>query len=70
MTDHRVTLANVAGELFELRPMEVFTGSLVRKTHVESDALKLTQFFLIEGADAQVTDELTRPTLPFRHFWF
>jgi len=44
MTNDSITLANVAGELFELGPVEVFTGSLIHESLVERDALKLAQF--------------------------
>ena len=67
MTDHRVSLANIAGELFELGTMEVFPGGLVYKPLVEGDAVKLAQFPLVERADPEIADNLTRPALPFCH---
>jgi len=69
MTDHCVPLANVARELFELGAVEVFPGGFVYKALVEGDALKLAQFFLVERADPEITDDLTGPALPFCHVW-
>ena len=52
VADHRITVANVRGELYEFRPVKVFARGLVDETLVERNALKLAQLFLIERADA------------------
>ena len=68
VADHRLTIANVANKLLQLRTMEVLARSFVYEPLVENNTLKLTQYLLIERADAQVSDELTSSALSFRHF--
>lgn len=69
MTDDSVALTNVTGELFELGTVKGPYRKPCLKTFVESNALKLTQLLLVEGADAQVADELTGPA-SLCPFWF
>src|SRR5579875_2339959 len=70
MADHGVALTYVPGQLHQFRPVEVLAGSLIHKAFVESDAFKLSQFFLVERADTQVADKLTSPTLAFCNIRF
>lgn len=70
MADHRIALADVADEQFELRPMEILARGFVDEPLVELHAFELAELLLIERANAQVPDELASSSLPFRRARF
>jgi hypothetical protein len=61
--DHGVALADKAEQRLELRPLGVLAGGLVDEEAIDRDLIELTLGVLLEGADLNLADTLSRHAL-------